>query len=134
MSPFFHSRQGQLKTATALYAGLLVFSHWQLPDTYVWYIAAFFSIAMNFTYLLQAISMKQSVAAETLVATALTVLSLLGILVSPLLVIAAIFGHGCWDLAKHFGSGVPFYFWYTCSCFVFDCIYSAGLLIYFFSL
>jgi len=89
---------------------------------------------MNFTYLTEALSLQKSAWIEVLVASVLIIASLLGVIVSPLLVIAAVFGHGCWDLAKHFGSGVPFYFWYTCSCFIFDTAYSFTLLIYWLSI
>ena len=88
---------------------------------------------MNFTYITEALISKKSVAAELVVASLLILASIVGLFVSPLLIIAAIFGHGCWDLAKHFGSGVPFFFWYTCSCFVVDAAYSAALLLYWFS-
>lgn len=130
MNTFFTKRQNALKLLATAYVVLLLLSHWQLPSALVWYIAAFFSIAMNFTYLTEALSVRRFVGAESLVASVLIVASVLGILISPLFVILAIFAHGCWDLAKHFGSGVPFFYWYTCSCFLVDTVYSASLLFY----
>ncbi len=127
---YFSSRQKLLKLAASGYLVLLVVSHWQLPQHYVWVIAAFFSIVMNFTYLTEAVNARRFVTTETLVATNLIILSVAGVFVSPLFVIAAIFGHGLWDLAKHFGRGIPFFFWYTCSCFIVDAVYSAALLVY----
>ncbi len=132
MSGFFDKRQKPLAVAATLYLVLLLWSHWQLNPAYVWGIAAFFSVAMNFTYLTQAISTRKFVPTELSIAMTLIVFSLLGVFVSPLFVIVAIFGHGCWDLAKHFGRGVPFYFWYTCSCFIVDTAYSSALLWYWF--
>ncbi len=117
---FFINRQKALGIAATAYVLLLLLSHWQIPSIHVWVIASVFSIAMNFTYLTEALSIRSFAKTEALVATILVSASLFGLFVSPLLLIAAIFGHGCWDLAKHFGNGVPFYFWYTCSCFLVD--------------
>ena len=103
-----------------------------MSEHYVWFIAAFFSIAMNFTYLIEAVQAQRFVIIETCVLTSLIVLSVMGVLISPLFVILAIFGHGAWDLAKHFGQGIPFFFWYTCSCFIVDTIYGAALTTYWF--
>jgi len=85
---------------------------------------------MNFTYLVDAISIKSFVKQEAVVTTLLVAASIAGVFSSPLWVIAAIFGHGCWDVAKHFGAGVPFFAWYTWPCFIVDTIYSAALLFY----
>ena len=127
---FFSKREKALKLAATAYVVLLVLSHWQLPTAHVWLIAAFFSIAMNFTYLIEAVSIDKSARVEALVAAVLIMASVLGLLISPLIVIAAIFGHGCWDVAKHFGSGVPFFSWYCWPCFIVDTIYSGALLFY----
>jgi len=129
-SSFFLKRQKLLVLASSSYVVLLILFHWQLPPIHVWFIAALFSIAMNFTYLTEAWSLRAHLTSETLVAGSLILLSLLGLVISPFLIILAIFGHGCWDLAKHFGRGVPFFKWYTCSCFIVDSIYSSILTIY----
>jgi len=113
---------------------LLLLSHWQLPPIHVWVFAAVFSIAMNFTYLIEALSQSRFLKVEAVVAFLLIGASLIGLVTSPLLIIAAIFGHGCWDLAKHFGAGVPFFFWYTCSCFLIDTAYSLSLFMYWVSI
>ncbi len=125
-------RQKLLGIAATAYVVMLTLSHWQLPSIHVWVIAAVFSLLMNFTYLVEALSLRSYVKTEALVAASLIALSILGLLVSPLILIAAIFGHGVWDLLKHFGRGVPFFYWYTCSCFLVDVAYGSSLLVYFF--
>lgn len=129
---FFRTRKKALAIAGTLYVVFLLLSHWQLPKAHVWAIAAFFSIAMNFTYLIEALSLKRYVTAEVAASATLIAASLLGLLFAPLLLIAAIFGHGCWDLAKHNGcAGIPFFSWYVVPCFVVDTIYSVTLLFYY---
>lgn len=133
VSSFFQIHKKALGIAATLYVILLLLSHWQLPATHVWLIAAVFSVLMNFTYLIEAISLKAAVKTEAIISVLLISASILGLIFSPLLIIAAIFGHGAWDLQKHFGKGVPFFFWYTCSCFLVDTVYSAALLFYYFN-
>ena len=127
---YFQSRQKLLAILGALYVFFLLLSHWQLPKAHVWWIAGVFSIIMNFVYIKEARALRQFVRVEALIATLLIVLSCLGALWYPPLVIAAIFGHGCWDIAKHLGAGVPFLSWYTLSCFAVDTLYSGALLLY----
>jgi len=127
---FFLKRQKWLALAASIYIALLILFHWKLPAIHVWIIAAFFSIAMNFTYLTEAWALQKHIKSESVVAGSLIMLSLLGLVISPLLLIIAIFGHGCWDLSKHFGRGLPFFRWYTCGCFIVDSIYSSLLAIY----
>ena len=129
---FFQKRQKQLALAATLYVVLLLLFHWQLPLTHVWLIAAFFSIIMNFVYIVEAKARGEFVSAEAIVASTLIVFSVLGVFVSPGFVIAAIFGHGIWDLAKHRGTGVPFFTWYTFGCFTVDTLYSTALAAYWF--
>ncbi len=128
---FFEKRQKILGIALTAYVVLLLFSHWQLPSIHIWIIAAVFSVLMNFTYLTEAISLNSFVRTEALVSTLLILASVGGLIFSPLLLVAAIFGHGVWDLRKHFGSGVPFFYWYTYSCFLVDTAYSLTLLSYY---
>lgn len=130
MISFFENRQRQLMLVASLYVVLLVIFHWQLPSIHVWVIAAFFSIAMNLTYVTEAVYRREYFILEVMVAISLIIGSLLGVLLSPVFVIAAIFGHGVWDIAKHQGMGIPFFTWYTLSCFAVDLTYSAALLIY----
>ena len=108
----------------------LIVSHSQLPQEHVWAIAAVFSIAMNFTYLIEAISLKSYVKLEALVAILLIMASLLGVFISPLFVISAIFAHGVWDINKHYGKGIAFFSWYTLGCALVDFTYSGALLWY----
>ncbi len=130
-SSFFSKHQKALGLAASLYVVLLLLSHWQLPSMHVWIIAAVFSTAMNFTYLIEALSLKRYVSTELLIASLLIAMSWVGVVSSPLLLIAAIFAHGCWDIAKHKGAGVTFFSWYTVSCFLVDTVYSLALLAYY---
>lgn len=130
---FFHRRQKALAIGSATYVLLLVLFHSTLPAQHVWLIAAFFSIAMNFTYITEAYAISKHLTLEMVVATVLIALSFAGAFYSPLCVIAAIFGHGVWDIAKHRGAGVPFLSWFTLGCFAVDTFYSGVLLIYWFT-
>ena len=129
---FFKTREKLLALAFTAYMVMLILAHWQLPSLHVWLIAAVFSVLINFTYIIEAISLKTYAKTEALVATFLILASILGLMHSPLILIFAILGHGIWDLLKHFGKGVPFYSWYTCSCFLVDTAYSSTLLFYYF--
>jgi len=129
---YFHGRQKALAIACAVYMACLFLFHSQLPAQYVWISAAVLSVAMNFTYLIEARSRGRFANTEIAVALVLILMAVIGAVVEPLLVIASIFGHGLWDVAKHFGAGVPFLSWYTWGCAVVDTAYSAALLWYWF--
>lgn len=131
---FFQERQKQLALAASLYVVLLLLFHWQLPSAHVWAIAAIFSIVMNGVYIIEAKSTGTFVVHEAIVAAVLITMSLLGVILSPGFVIAAIFAHGLWDIAKHRGAGIPFFTWYTFGCFTVDVIYSAALAVYWFTM
>ncbi len=126
----FHTRQQLLLGLSTLYVLGLILSHAAFPAIHVWIIAAFFSVAMNFTYMVEAASLGRWLRLEVWIAVALIATSVLGLLLHPLFVIAAIFAHGLWDIAKHRGAGVPFVSWYTLGCFVVDVTYSGTLLVY----
>lgn len=64
---FFLRRELQLKIAASLYVILLILSHATFPKNYVWLIAALFSIAMNFTYVIEAVSLNTHKKAESIV-------------------------------------------------------------------
>lgn len=130
----FSQRFIELKALSALYVIALILSHAIFPIEYVWGIAVFFSITMNFTYPWAAYVRSQSFNFETYIALGLITLSIAGVLISPLCVIAAIFLHGCWDVAKHKGAGVPFLKWYTLGCVSVDWVYSIALLVFYISL
>lgn len=127
---FFRTRQKPLMIVATLYVVLLVVFHAQLPKMHVWLIAALFSIIMNFTYLTEAYRRQVFVHKEALVASTLILASIAETIVSPVFVIGAIFAHGIWDIAKHLGVGIPFFRWYTLSCFAVDAAYSAALFVY----
>ena len=115
----------------ALYVIALVVFHVTLPPIHVWLIAALFSVLMNLVYLPEALSLRLKMRTEALIACLLISLSVLGIVAHPLCVIIAIIGHGLWDIAKHFGAGVPFFSWYTWSCATIDFCYGAALFAFY---
>lgn len=127
---FFQKRQKMLLILSSLYVFGIVIFHWHVPTVLVWGVAAFFSIAMNFTYLTEAYNLKSYFRLETSIAACLIISSILGVILSPVFVIAAILGHGIWDIAKHNGAGVPFLRWYTLGCFWVDMFYGAALGLY----
>ena len=129
-SSFFHTRRKLLFGFSTVYVLGLILSHAAFPPVHVWIIAAVFSVAMNFTYIVEAASLGRWLRLEVWIAATLIVASFLGLLIHPLFVIGAIFAHGLWDMAKHHGAGVPFVSWYTLGCFVVDVTYSSVLLIY----
>lgn len=106
---FFQRRQKGLMIAAILYVVALIASHSTFPPMHVWVIAAVFSIIMNFTYIIEAHSQARLMRPELIVMLTLISASLLGMIVHPLFVIVAIVGHGLWDIAKHFGAGIPFF-------------------------
>ncbi len=127
---FFTRWQKHLRLGVSLYVVLLALSHSTLPSIHIWLIAAFFSIAMNCVYVTEAYWRGQYFGIELSVACVLIVMSVLGVVLSPVYVIAAIIAHGLWDVAKHFGAGVPFFSWYIFGCFFVDVIYGAALAVY----
>ena len=116
-----------LKAASTLYVIGIVISHFALPHAYIWGIATFFLIAMLFTYPAAAWRSGSHFLLELRVSIFLALLGLLGLLTTPWLIIAGIFGHGVWDLLKHRGHGTPFFGWYVSGCVVVDWCYAAAL-------
>ena len=127
---FFKRRQKILLLGASLYVALLLLAHSAFPSVHVWLIAAVFSVAMNFTYVIEAYRGKKYLGSELGIAVVLIAMSILGVIFSPIFVIAAIFGHGLWDVSKHFGAGMPFLSWYTLGCFTVDMTYGGTLLLY----
>ena len=118
-----------LKLASAAYVVALILAHVKMPWA-VWPVAVFFSIAMNLTYPWAAMVQGVAKGTEISISAGLIMLSLIG-LFFPLMVIAAIFLHGCWDLLKHRGGrGAPFFGWYLGGCVTVDWIYAASLFWY----
>lgn len=128
---FFQRRQKPLMIAASLYVVGLILSHSTLPSEHVWIIAAVFSVVMNFTYITEAYAQGRLFQTEATFAVILVSASVLGVLVHPIFVIGAVFGHGLWDLAKHLGAGILFFSWYTLSCAAIDFTYGTVLLAYF---
>ncbi len=129
-SSFFQSRQKGLMIASTVYVIALIVSHSALPPMHVWIIAAAFSIIMNFTYITEACYQGRLMRPELAATLTLISASVLGVIVHPLFVVFAIVGHGLWDVAKHFGAGIPFFSWYTLGCFAVDITYATVLLTY----
>lgn len=119
-----------LKLAACAYVVGLIATHASFGTAHVWGIAAFFSIAMNGTYPWAAWQTGDFIRKEVGIALGLVAIAILGLIFSPLLVIASIFLHGVWDLFKHAGQGVPFFRWYTLGCVTVDWIYAATLVAY----
>lgn len=119
-----------LKALCALYVLGIPVSHFALPHGYIWVIAVFFLIAMLFTYPAAAWRSGSHFSLELRISFALALLGLMGLISSPWLIIAGIFGHGVWDLMKHRGHGTPFFGWYICGCVVVDWIYAGSLTIF----
>lgn len=116
-----------LKAASTLYVIGILVSHYALPHHWIWHIAAFFLIAMLFTYPAAAFRAGAHVSLEVRISLFLAALGIAGLWLSPWLIIAGIFGHGVWDLFKHRGHGTPFFGWYVNGCVVVDWCYAASL-------
>lgn len=123
----FSSRFLWLKGLAILYTIALSVAHIGLPNSMIWNVAVFFSVAMNFTYPWAALQLRYFQGTELGISLFLIALSLLSLLYSPVYVIIAIFLHGAWDISKHKGAGVPFFSWYTLGCVTIDWIYAATL-------
>lgn len=122
-----------------LVCGLIIYSislpvlHLAFAHEHVWHVAVFFSVALNATYPVQAITKGTAVGKEIAVAGVLISMSLVALVASPLWVIGAVLGHGVWDWMKCNGHGVSFFRWYTIPCLVIDGCYASVLLIYYLS-
>ena len=120
-----------LKALSAVYVVGIPLSHFSLPHAMVWEVAVFFLIAMLFTYPIAAVLQNQDVWKEVAVSLALATLGIVGLAFSmPVLIIVGIFGHGAWDLAKHYGAGCGFFRWYVDGCVTVDWLYAAALCSY----
>ena len=120
-----------VKAAATLYVIGILVSHFAMPHAWTWGIATFFLIAMLFTYPAAAWRAGDHLSLEMRVSFALAALGILGFLLTPLLIVAGIFGHGVWDLMKHRGHGTPFFGWYVNGCVVVDWSYAAALMIFY---
>lgn len=117
-----------VKAVSALYVIAIPLSHFALPHGMIWEIAVFFLIAMLFTYPIAAIIQKKHVVLEVGISCVLAALGIAGLLMSmPTLIILAIFAHGVWDIAKHYGIGCKFFSWYVLGCVTVDWFYAAAL-------
>lgn len=120
-----------MKGASTLYVIGIPISHFALPHDWTWSIAAFFLLAMLFTYPAAALRSGALFSLELRVSIGLALMGVLGLFLTPWLIIAGIFGHGVWDLMKHRGHGTPFFGWYINGCVLVDWSYSAALTIFY---
>lgn len=119
-----------LKLASAVYVLAIPLSHGLLPHSLVWSIAVVFLWLMLLPYPIAAHRCGTGGRVENTVSAVLAIVGGLGLLFSPWLIVAAIFAHGAWDLAKHNNWGTPFVRWYLSGCAVVDVIYGGALTIY----
>ena len=119
------------KSAAMAYVPALIACHLLWPE-HPFVVAAAFSVLMNLPYPAAARCAHHHTHSkiETGIAIALSAASVLGALVAPPLLIAAIFAHGLWDIAKLRGAGTPFFNWYTLSCAGVDFTYATFLTTY----
>ncbi len=123
-----------LKIFATLYVAGIPVSHFTLPHFFVWEIALFFLVAMLFTYPVAALSQGAHLRREIIVSIFLAGLGVVGLVLSqPILIVLGIFGHGCWDLAKHYGAGCSFFKWYINGCVIVDWSYAAALTFFLFA-
>ncbi len=120
-----------LKLVSAMYVAAIPLAHGFLPHFWVWDLSLFFLAAMLFTYPIAAIRAGEFVTVEIAVSLGLITMGILGYFTDPVLLIAAIFGHGVWDFYKHRGAGVRFFRWYVVGCYIADWTYAAALLFFY---
>lgn len=120
-----------LKLVTAAYVAAIPLTHGFLPHSWVWELALFFLVAMLFTYPAAAIASGKFVQLEVGISPGLITLGIVGYFTNPLLLIAAILGHGVWDFFKHRGAGVRFFRWYVIGCYTVEWTYAAALLFFY---
>ena len=129
--PLLSSRFIWVKLFAAIYVVAIPLSHGALPQTWVWELALVFLLLMLPPYVIAAAQQRQAVLLERVVALCLAALAGTGyVLGAPILIIAAIFAHGAWDLAKLAGMGTPFFGWYVTGCMAVDWTYAAALTFY----
>ena len=126
-APLFARDFMLLKVISTGWLVAMIVLHTTQDQVHTWTIAAVLSIAMNSTYIWAAYRSDYALKIESFVAAFLIGLTVAGLWVSPWLIIAGIFGHGAWDLAKHVGHGVPFFRWYTLGCVTADWSYGVAL-------
>lgn len=110
------------------YVVIAVALHMAMPAAWVWHIAYAALIGMLFTYPAHALVDGRFERLEIASSVAFAIAGLIGLLLAPLLLIAAIAAHGALDLAKYMGIGVRVPVWYLAGCAVFDFGYAAFLL------
>ncbi|MEL7099344.1 MAG: hypothetical protein AAGM84_10995 [Pseudomonadota bacterium] len=119
-------RQG-LPFAFGAYVLVALALHMALPEVWLWHIAYAALIGMLFTYPAHAAVAGEHLGLEGAISAGFAIVGLVGLLFAPILLVAAIAGHGLLDLAKHRGLGVAVPVWYLIGCAVFDLGYAAFL-------
>lgn len=119
-----------VKLAATVYVLAIPVSHYALPHDWAWGIAFAFLVAMLFTYPIASVVQNNAIRLELSISLGLAAIGLLGLLTTPWLLIAAIFGHGLWDFMKYRGYGCGFFDWYVTGCMAVDWTYAAALSLY----
>ena len=128
---FFSPRFLWVKLFAALYVLAIPVSHSLLPAQFVWELALAFLLLMLPPYPMAAWRSGTAFGLELSVALGLAALTVGGyVLGAPALIIAAIFGHGLWDVAKVNGLGTPFFGWYLSGCMLVDWVYAGALVVH----
>jgi len=119
-------RQG-LPFAFTAYVLIVPPLHLLLPPDWLWHIAYAALLGMLFTYPVHALVQGRHERLELALSLGFAVVGFVGLLMAPILLVAAIAAHGALDLAKHFGLGARVPVWYLIGCAVFDVAYAALL-------
>ncbi|MEL7166427.1 MAG: hypothetical protein AAGL96_13235 [Pseudomonadota bacterium] len=109
------------------YVMAVVLAHVVLPVSWTWLIGFAALLGMLFTYPVHAALQGAHVRLEVGVSAGFVVAGLLGLLISPIILIAAIAAHGLLDAVKYVGVGATVPVWYLIGCALFDVAYAAYL-------
>lgn len=116
-----------LPLALIAYVVAVVLAHVLLPVSWTWLIAFAALVGMLFTYPVHAALQGAHVRLEVGLSAGCMVAGLLGLLVSPIVLIAAIAAHGLLDAVKYVGVGAAVPVWHLIGCALFDVAYAAYL-------
>ena len=113
------------------YIVAVVAAHALLPPAFTWGIAYLALLGMLFTYPAHALVQCEHRRWEVSLSIGFTAFGLLGVMVSPLFLVAAVAGHGALDLVKYLrGVGARVPVWYLSGCAAFDFAYAGALFTY----
>lgn len=130
-SEFLRQKQNLLISVAALYLTLVMLPQLPLAGPHIWLTAAAFSIFINLSYLAETSGRRDPLGIETLIASILICSVVFGLVTSPVVIVAAIFGQGIWHLTRRLQHGAPLKSLNTLGCFVADMSYGLVLLVLF---